>query len=298
MTDAASKLRTLLDRPGISVLPSCYDALGAKLIERAGFEVAFMSGYAVSATQLGLPDAGLISYAEMVEQGRRICDAVKIPVIGDGDTGFGNPVNVKRTVKGYHQAGFACVMIEDQVSPKRCGYANGLEVVGRADAQMRLRAALDAREEIRAAGGDVLIIGRTDSRVAEGLDEALWRAEAFADLGADIVYFEGAQSEREMEALHARISVPTMLAQVERADRTLITPKQAEAIGYKLALFGLTLLNANIRAMRDVLALMAAGEHPGQDKLVPFDELYDTVGFNDYYAEEGKYALPNDKAAE
>ena len=110
--------------------------------------------------------------------------------------------------------------------------------------------------------------------------------------------FRGAQSEAEMAALHARISVPTMLAQVERADRTLITPKQAEAIGYKLALFGLTLLNANIRAMRDVLALMAAGDHPGPDKLVPFDELYDTVGFNDYYAEEGKYAVPSDAAAE
>ena len=298
MSAKASRLRARLKAPGIAVVPSCYDALGAKLIERAGFEVAFMSGYAVSATQLGLPDACLISYAEMADQGRRICAATSIPIIGDGDTGFGNPVNVKRTVRGYHGAGFACVMIEDQVSPKRCGYANGVEVVGRADATMRLRAALDARDEIRATGGDVLIIGRTDSRVAEGLDEALWRAEAFADLGADIVYFDGAQSEAEMEALHKRISVPTMLAQVERADRKLIPPKQAEAIGYKLALFGLTLLNANIRAMRDALALMAAGDHPGPDRLVPFEELYDTVGFNAYYAEEGKYAVPVDEAAE
>ena len=119
MTSHAPRLRALLTRPGIAVVPSCFDAMSARLIERAGFEVAFMSGYAVSATQLALPDAGLISYEEMVAQGRRICDAVRIPVIGDGDTGFGNPVNVKRTVRGYHRAGFACAMIEDQVTRSR-----------------------------------------------------------------------------------------------------------------------------------------------------------------------------------
>lgn len=200
MSVHAPTLRAILARPGITVVPSCFDAISARMVERAGFGVAFMSGYAVSATQLARPDAGLISYEEMVAQGRRICDAVRLPVIGD--TGFGNPVNVKRTVRGYERAGFACVMIEDQVYPKRCGFAHGLAVVGRAEATMRLRAALDACDEVRAAGGDVLVIGRTDSRGPEGIGEALWRAEAFADLGADIVYFEGPQSEAEMAELN------------------------------------------------------------------------------------------------
>ena len=292
MTTHAPRLRALLSRPGITVVPSCFDAMSAKLIERAGFEVAFMSGYAVSASQLGLPDAGLISYEEMAAQGRRVCEAVAIPVIGDGDTGFGNPVNVKRTVRGYHHAGFACAMIEDQVYPKRCGFARGLAVVGRDEALLRLRAALDARAEIQAAGGDLLVIGRTDSRGPEGFEEALWRAEAFADLGADIVYFEGPQSEAEMAELNRRVTTPTMLAQVEKADRPLLSPKQAEALGYDLALFGLTLINASIRAMRDTLALMAAGGHPGPDRLMPFEELYETVGFDRYYAEEERYVLP------
>jgi 2-methylisocitrate lyase-like PEP mutase family enzyme len=297
MTTHAPKLRALLTRPGLTVVPSCFDAMSAKLIERAGFEVAFMSGYAVSATQLALPDAGLISFEEMAGQGRRICDAVHIPVIGDADTGFGNPVNVKRTVHGYHRAGFACAMIEDQVYPKRCGFAHGLAVVDREEALTRLRAALDARAEIKAAGGDILVIGRTDSRGPEGLDEALWRAEAFADLGADIVYFEGPQAESEMAELNRRVSVPTMLAQVEKADRPLLSPKQAEALGYDLALFGLTLLNASIRALRDALARMAGGDHPGADRLMPFEELYETVGFESYYAEERRYVAGGERPA-
>lgn len=297
MTSHAPKLRALLTRPGISVVPSCFDAMSARLIERAGFEVAFMSGYAVSATQLALPDAGLISYEEMVAQGRRICDAVRIPVIGDGDTGFGNPVNVKRTVRGYHRAGFACAMIEDQAYPKRCGFARGLAVVDRQEALTRLRAALDARDEIRAGGGDILVIGRTDSRGPEGFDEALWRAEAFAGLGADIVYFEGPQSEAEMAELNRRVAVPTMLAQVEKSDRPLLSPARAEALGYDLALFGLTLLNASLRAMHDTLALMAGGGHPGADRLMPFEQLYETVGFDRYYAEEERYAVAGDRGA-
>ncbi len=289
---SAATLRDLLAAPEILVIPGIYDALSARMAERAGFRCAFMSGYAVSATKLGLPDAGLISYREMAETGRDITASVAIPVIGDGDTGFGNPVNVRRTVRGYHQAGFACAMIEDQVFPKRCGYAQGVAVVDRAEAQLRLKAALDERDAIRAEGGDILVIGRTDSRVAEGLEEALWRAECFAAMGADLVYFEGPADTAEMEALQRRMrgtGVPTMLAQLEKPGRPFLTPAQAQSIGYDALLLGVTLLNATIRALRDALALMASGAHPGADRLVPFEELYDTVGFNDYYATEALY---------
>jgi 2-methylisocitrate lyase-like PEP mutase family enzyme len=289
----AARLRALLRDPGILVIPGVFDALSARMAERAGFGAVFMSGYAVSATRLGLPDAGLISYREMADQGRDVCGAVGIPVIGDGDTGFGNPVNVRRTIRGYHQAGFACAMIEDQVFPKRCGYAAGLEVAPREEALTRLRAALEARDAIRRAGGDLLVIGRTDSRAAVGLEEALWRAEAFADLGADIVYFEAPANTAEMEALQRVVrGVPTMLAQVEKPGRVFLTPKQAEAIGYRVLLLGVTLLNAVIRAQKEALAIIAGGGHPGADRLMPFEELYATVGFDAYYAMEKRYAEP------
>lgn len=287
----AARLRAVLGGPHIAVVPGCHDAIGARLIAAAGLPAAFLSGYAVSAARLGLPDAGLLSYREMLDAGREVCAATALPVIGDADTGFGSPVNVRRTIAGYHQAGFAAVMIEDQVFPKRCGFAQGLEVVPRAAALTRLRAALDARDAIRQAGGDLLVIGRTDSRAAIGLEEALWRAQAFAELGADIVYFEAPASIEEMTALH-RVTrgVPTMLAQIEKPGRIFLTPAEAEAIGYRVLLLGVTLLNVMLRAQRDALALIARGAHPTPDALLPFDALYDTVGFNAYYAMEKRYA--------
>src|SRR6476619_2137289 len=167
MPTAADRLRALLKRPGLLVMPGCHDAMSAKLIEEAGFEIGFMSGFAVSASRLGMPDTGLISYGELVDQGANICRAVTIPMIGDGDTGFGSAQNIKRTVQGYAQAGFACIMLEDQVSPKRCGHTEGKSVVSRAEALMRIRAAVDAR----AAEGGILIMARTDARACVGLDE-------------------------------------------------------------------------------------------------------------------------------
>ena len=188
----ANRLRRVLTSPGLALMPCCFDALSARLIQRAGFDLTFMSGFAVSAARLGAPDTGLISYGEMLDQGRNICASVDIPVLGDADTGYGNPINVKRTVNGYAQVGFACLMIEDQVAPKRCGHTRGKQVVERAEALTRIRAAVDARKE----GRDILILARTDARATHGLEEALWRAQAFADLGADIVFVEAPRDER------------------------------------------------------------------------------------------------------
>ncbi len=147
-------------------MPCCFDALSARLIERAGFELTFMSGFAVSAARAGLPDTGLISYGEMDRRGPAITSAISLPVIGDGDTGYGNAVNVKRTVRGYARAGFACVMIEDQLAPKRCGHTRGKDVVGRSEACARIRAAVDAREELHGEGLDILLMARTDARAS------------------------------------------------------------------------------------------------------------------------------------
>src|SRR6188768_2002785 len=178
----AERLRALLERPGILVMPGCHDAMSAQLIEEAGFELGFMSGFAVSAARLGLPDAGLISYGELVDQGRNVCRAVSIPLIGDGDTGFGSAQNIKRTVQGYAEAGFACIMLEDQVSPKRCGHTDGKSVVSRDEALMRIRAAVDARN----AGADILIMARTDARACVSLEEAIERCRGFRSIGADV----------------------------------------------------------------------------------------------------------------
>ncbi|MDH5556702.1 MAG: isocitrate lyase/PEP mutase family protein, partial [Alphaproteobacteria bacterium] len=194
---AATKLRALLDSGEIVQMPAVFDALSARLVAEAGFEASFMSGFAVSAARLALPDTGLLSYGEIVDQGRNICAAVDIPVIGDGDTGYGNAVNVKRTVRGYAQAGFAAVMIEDQQWPKRCGHTKGKAVVEFDEAVARIKAAADARDE----GAGIMILARTDARGTHGMDEALRRAEAFKKAGADMLFVEAPESEEEMRLI-------------------------------------------------------------------------------------------------
>jgi 2-methylisocitrate lyase-like PEP mutase family enzyme len=266
-------------------MPCCFDAFSAKLIERAGFSLTFMSGFAVSATRLGLPDTGLISYGEMVEQGRNICSAVSIPVIGDADTGYGNALNVKRTVFGYAQVGFACLMIEDQVAPKRCGHTRGKQVVTRGEALARVRAAVDAREE----GADILIMARTDARATHGLAEAIWRAQAFADLGADIIFLEAPRSEEEMQAFCRQVPGPKMANMVEQGDTPLLPPDRLAELGYKIAAYPLTLLSAATRAMQEALTALKIGHHP--ERLLEFTTLRELVGFPVYYEAEQNYAI-------
>ncbi|KAL8217289.1 hypothetical protein R6Q57_024126 [Mikania cordata] len=193
----AKKLRKLLDSPGVHQGPACFDALSAKLIERAGFQFCFTTGFGISAARLSLPDTGLISYGEMVDHGQLITQAVSIPVIGDGDNGYGNAMNVKRTVKGYIEAGFAGIILEDQVSPKACGHIQGRKVLSREEALIKIKAAVDARKE---NGSDIVIVSRTDSRQASSIEEALWRTRAFADAGADVIFIDALASKEEMKA--------------------------------------------------------------------------------------------------
>ena len=281
----AAKLRALLDADELLVMPCCFDALSARLIERAGFRLSFMSGFAVSAARLGLPDTGLISYGEMLDQGRNICEAVSIPIIGDADTGYGNAVNAKRTVRGYAAAGFACAMIEDQLAPKRCGHTRGKQVVSRDEACARVRAAVDARDE----RAHILVMARTDARFDHGFDEALWRSQAFADLGADIVFFEAPQSEDEMARLCREIPGPKMANMVEGGDTPVLPPERLAELGYAIAAHPLTLLSAATRAINEALAALRDGEPaPG---LLPFETLREIVGFTDYDAEQARYRV-------
>jgi 2-methylisocitrate lyase-like PEP mutase family enzyme len=279
----ADKLKDLLNKPGIITLPGCYDAMSAKLIERAGFSGTFMSGFMVSAARIGMPDTGLISYNEMLDQGRNISAAVSIPVIGDGDTGYGNAINVKRTVDGYAQAGMACVMIEDQLAPKRCGHTIGKQVVSREDAYVRLRAAVDAREE----GADILIMARTDANGTDGLDEAIERCKAFMDIGVDITFLEAPGDEAEMERYCKEVPGPKMANMVEQGSSPFLTPPKLEEIGYKIVIYPASLMLARIAASNRVLATLNDGHDTTAN--ATFLELQDVVGFPQYYADEKKY---------
>ncbi|MCP4328476.1 MAG: isocitrate lyase/PEP mutase family protein [Alphaproteobacteria bacterium] len=284
VTSSAGRLRAVFAEPGIRVTACCFDALSARLIERAGFPLSFMSGFAVSAVRLGLPDTGLISFAEMADQGRNICAAVDIPVIGDGDTGYGNAINVKRTVDGYRRAGFAGVMLEDQVSPKRCGHTRGKQVVDRGEALARVRAAVDARDE----GDDILIVARTDARGTDGIDEAIWRAQAFADFGADITFVEAPSDEMELARICKEIPTPQMANMVHQGLTPVLSPQRLEELGFKLAIYPFTPLAAAIKAMSEALAALAEGRQP-VEMMTDFGELCEIVGFDDYYAAEDRY---------
>ncbi len=282
----AARLRALLAEPGLLVMPCCFDALSARLVERAGFRLTFMSGFAVSAAHLALPDTQLISYAEMLDQGRAICAATSLPVIGDADTGYGNALNVKRTVAGYAQAGFAAAMLEDQVAPKRCGHTRGKQVVSRGEAVARIRAAVDVRSE----GADVLILARTDARATHGLEEAITRAKAFRDAGADILFVEAPASEAELARVaHELAGTPLLVNLVEEGDTPLLPHARLAEFGFKIAAYPLTLIESAAKAMQDALAAFARGERPPPASRLSFGELRELVGFPRYHEEEERY---------
>ncbi|MEZ4525603.1 MAG: isocitrate lyase/PEP mutase family protein [Desulfobacterales bacterium] len=275
----------MLQGSDILTIPGCYDALSARLIQRAGFPAAFMSGFAVSASRLGMPDTGLVTYAEMVEQGRNICEAVSIPVFGDGDTGYGNAVNVQRTVRGYARAGFACIMIEDQVSPKRCGHTRGKQTVDRKEAFSRIQAAVDVRN----AGEDILIMARTDANATEGLEEAVFRAKTFAEIGADITFLEAPRSEEEMRYYCENVPGPKMANMVEQGKSPILRPEKLQQIGYKIAAYPLTLMLAGIWAMEKALESIQSGYQTRE--AAEFAHLREIAGFPEYYETEKRYAI-------
>jgi 2-methylisocitrate lyase-like PEP mutase family enzyme len=277
----ASRLKARLRKGGLTV-PSCYDALGFRLVAQAGFPAAFLSGFSVSAARLGVPDAGLLSYGEMADQARNVAASAAIPLIVDADTGFGNAQNVQRTVRGLASAGAACLMLEDQESPKRDFGAPG-GVVARAEALRRVKAAVRARE----AGTDILVIGRTDARnaagEASGLKEALWRASAFADLGADLVFVTGPKSMSELERIRAAVDVP-QIVQVDDPGRPPLAPKEVHGLGFEVALYGVSLVFAAAAAFKDALQRMRRGLALEAGRTVTPEEMAAIVGVADYLA--------------
>ena len=267
---------------GTLTVPSCYDALGFRMAHQAGFPAAFLSGFSVSAARLGVPDAGLLSYGELADQARDVAAAAPLPLIVDADTGFGNAQNLQRCLRGLAQAGAAAAILEDQESPKRDFGAPGA-VVPRAAALRRVRAAVMARE----AGADILVVARTDARnaagVESGLGEALWRAAAFADLGADVVFVTGPHDAAELARVRAAAAIP-MIVQVDDPTRRPLPVAQARRLGFEIALYGVTLVFAAAAAFRAAMADMSAGRPVSARRRVAPAEMASIVGVGEYEA--------------
>ncbi|MDC3308382.1 isocitrate lyase/PEP mutase family protein [Candidatus Pelagibacter sp.] len=280
----ADKLKNLLNQKDIIVMPGCYDALSAKLIEREELNAGFMSGFAVSSTKLGMPDTGLISFSEMAEQVRNICNVTSIPIIFDGDTGYGNAVNVYRTVRGFADAGAAAIMIEDQKWPKKCGHTKGKDVVEVDEANSRIKAAVDAS---KMNNKDILVMARTDAIATRGLNDAIKRMQKFSELGADILFVEAIKSKEDMKRVIKEVPGHHMINLIEDGETPLLEMNELEDIGFKIAVFPLTLMSASVKTMQESLKNMKNKTY--NTNVSKFSDLRDIVGFNEYYEIEDKY---------
>ena len=279
----STKLRNLIKNNSFLPIPSCFDALSAKLIEQTGFDAMFMSGFAASASRIGEPDLGVMTLTEVLDQLNNITDATSLPVIGDGDTGYGNAMNVQRTVKSFAKIGCAGVLIEDQLSPKRCGHTPGKDVVSREEAFDRIRASVDAREE-----KDILIMARTDANHTHGIKEAIERAQIFYELGSDILFVEAPKTEDEMRLICQEVPGCKIANIVEGGLTPNLSMKELEDIGYNLAVYPLTALSSAMKAMVDSLNKLKKDDDRSSN-LMSFTELRKRVGFDDYYEVSSRY---------
>lgn len=251
------QLRNLLNAKKIVVAPGAYDAGTAMLTAQAGFPAVYMSGAGVSAS-LGLPDYGLLTMTEMVATASRMAAAINIPLIADADTGYGNELNLARTVQTYERGGVAAIHLEDQVSPKRCGHLTGKEVVSREEFLTKIRAAVDARHD-----PDFLIIARTDARAIYDLDEAIWRANAALDNGADVAFVEATKSVEEAAAVPGLVRGPCLLNMVAGGLTPVFEVNQAQAMGYRLVILPAIVISTMVAAVNQALGrLQTTGKHP------------------------------------
>jgi 2-methylisocitrate lyase-like PEP mutase family enzyme len=284
--DQVSFLRQRFAARDLVVAPCSYDAISARVIHEAGFRATFMSGFGVAAARYGVPDNGLIGYAEMVETLRLICAAnPDLAVVGDADTGYGNAMNVRNTVVGYAHAGAAAVMIEDQLAPKRCGHMDGKVVVPFEDAVTRIRAAVDARRE---SGIDFLIVARTDARAPHGFDEAMRRMHAFKAEGADLLFLEAPANESELARFAREIGAPAMANLVPGGKTPVLSPAQLAEMGFAFAIYHQALFGA-VEAMKRAFAALAAGDPEGGSPSTPFDEVKRLAGAEHYAALAARY---------
>lgn len=279
-------LKQLLQRNKLLVAPGCFDGLSARLVEEAGFEAAYLSGGAV-ARSMGIPDIGLVTMSESIERAAQVVSAIKIPIIADADTGYGNAVNLVRTVREFERVGVAAIHIEDQITPKRCGHLDGKEVISIAEMEKKLEAALAARSD-----PDFCIIARTDARGVHGLDDAIDRARRFANLGVDAIFVEAPQSEDELAEIPRRLPNIPLLVNVFKGGKTPMLPMdRLESMGYRIAIYPSETQRAAIHAMRTALStLKREGTTESiDDVLTTFKERDRVVGLDDWQKIERVY---------
>ncbi|MFO1343395.1 oxaloacetate decarboxylase [Casimicrobium huifangae] len=284
---ASGTLAARLQQPGLIVAPGIHDGVSARLADRMGFDCLYMTGYGSVASSLGLPDAGLASYTQMLDRVAMIARTVKTPFIADGDTGYGGLLNVAHAVRGYEAAGAGAIQLEDQVFPKKCGHTPNRRVIPAEDMVRKIRVASDAR-----TSKDFLIVARTDARTEHGIDEALRRAELYGKAGADILFVESPESEDEMRTICERVDKP-LLANMVEGGRTPVKSRQVlEQLGYRIAIFPVTALLAATEAMAAAYAaLKAQGSSAGMAQpLYPFSQMSTLMGFQEVWDFEKKYA--------
>ncbi len=248
-----SRLRSLLARPNILVAPGASDALTARLIEEAGFNAVYATGAGIANAQYALPDIGLLSSTEMITQIRRIVQAVDVPVIADADTGYGNPLQVMRTLQEYEHAGVAAIQLEDQSSPKKCGHLDGKEVIPAEEMAQKIHAAAEARID-----PDLVIIARTDALAMHGYAEAIRRARLYVAHGADMIFVEALQTHEQIVHLPRDISAPLLFNMTEGAKTPMFSASDLQSLGYRIVIYPNTALRIAIRAVQEALGVLKA----------------------------------------
>ncbi len=273
-------LKQRLATRSLLVAPGVFDMVSLRLADTFGFDALYMTGYGTVASHLGLPDAGIATYTEMVGRVRQMAAQASVPLIADGDTGYGGLLNVRHTVRGYEEAGAAAIQLEDQEFPKKCGHTPGRRVIPTADMVKKIRVATEARRS-----PDFLIVARTDARTTLGLDEALRRADAYANAGADVLFVESPETEEEMRTIGARFDLPLVANMVEKGRTPVLSKADLEAIGYRLAIFPVSAMLASIAAMAGVYGhLKSTGSSVGTPvPLYDFAQMSLLMGFQDIW---------------
>jgi methylisocitrate lyase len=282
------KLRELIQQPGIIVIPGVYDCLGAKLVEQSGFKVAATSGFGIAASTLGLPDYGFLTVTEVLYTIGRITQSINIPLIADMDTGYGNPLNVIRTIKDAVKIGVAGVILEDQEFPKKCGHFEGKRVISMSEHGEKIHATIEARRD-----SDLVIIARTDARAVLGLDEAIKRGRYYCDAGADVLFIEAPQSVEELAIIaNAFPDIPLVANVVEGGKTPSLSASELEKLGFKIVFFPLTTLFAATQVMNACLQeLKSKGTTANLQGLVSFKEFQELVGVPQYLEMEKRFLI-------
>lgn len=278
---AALKARELIVAPGV------YDLISALMADRMGFKALYCTGYGMVASYLGLPDAGIATYRDMIDRVGRIAEMTKTPVIADADTGYGGLLNVRHTVRGYEQAGVTAIQLEDQEFPKKCGHTPNRRVIPIEDMVQKIQVASDSR-----SSSDFLIIARTDSRTGLGLDEALRRGEAYAKAGADIIFIESPETEDEMVTISKRIDAPVMANLVNGGRTPMLPAKRLQELGYAVAIFPAVGFLSTAAALEAAYSdVRDNGTSTDRAKMYSFEEFNKIIGFPDVWAFEKKYSV-------